>query len=125
MNVNGMLVIVLPQTSNHQYNRYSSRVHSGCYFNHTVTHLLYMLAVNGFDCKDSYMLKEPNSPWINLAVYKSSIEPMNPSETSWYDLMEKGLLHDSLVASINKYGYLRQEDIILPWLDKNWYLVKD
>lgn len=125
MSDNGMLVLILPQTSNHQYNRYVSRVHSGCYYNHTVSHLLYMLAVNGFDCKDSYMYKAVNDPWIYLAVYKSSTPPMDPMTTTWYDLIEKDMLHPSLVASINKYGHLRQEDIILPFLDKQWYFVKD
>jgi len=125
MTVNGMLVIILPQTSGHQYNRYVNRVHDCCYFNYNVCNLLYMLAVNGFDVRDSYMYKAPNDPWIHLAVYKSDIPPMDPATTRWYDLAEKGLLHDSLMASVNKYGYLRQEDIILPWLDKDWYFVKD
>lgn len=125
MTVNGMLVLVVPQTSGHQFNRFSNRVHDGCFFNHNVCNLLYMLAVNGFDCKDSYMYKAPNDPWIHLAVYKSAIPPMDPSTTRWYDLVEKGLLADSLAASIEKHGHLRQEDIILTWLDKNWYQVLD
>lgn len=125
MNVNGMLVLILPQTSGHQYNRFVNRVHSGSYFNHNICNLLYMLAVSGFDCRDSYMYKAPNDPWIHLAVYKSVEPPMDPAKTTWYDLIEKNMLHDSLVASISKYGYLRQEDIILPFLDKQWYFVKD
>ena len=84
-----------------------------------------MLAVNGFDCRDSYMYKAPNDPWIHLAVYKTDIAPMDPGTTRWYDLAEKGLLHDSLIASIEKHGHLRQEDIVLPWLDRDWYFVKD
>lgn len=125
MSTNGMLCLVVPQTSNYQYNRYMNRVYDGCYFNYNVCNLLYMLAVNGFDCKDSYMYKAPNDPWIHLAVYKTEVEPMDPATTRWYDLAEKGLLHDSLVASIEKYGHLRQEDIVLPWLDRDFYLVKD
>ena len=125
MNVNGMLVIMLPQTSNYQYNRFVNRVHDGCFFSYNVCNLLYMLAVNGFDCKDSYMYKAPNDPWIHLAVYKTDVPPMDPATTRWYDLVDKGLLHDSIVTSVNKHGYLRQEDIILPWLDKEWYFVQD
>jgi hypothetical protein len=125
MSVNGMLAIVVPQTSNYQYNRFVNRVYDGCFYSYNVCNLLYMLAVNGFDCKDSYMYKAPNDPWIHLAVYKTDIEPMDPAATRWYDLADNGLLHDSLANSINKYGYLRQEDIILPWLDKNWYFVQD
>jgi trans-aconitate methyltransferase len=125
MTVNGMLVLVVPQTSNYQYNRHVNRVYDGCFFQYNVCNLMYMLAVNGFDCKDSYMYKAPNDPWIHLAVYKTDVPPMDPATTRWYDLIEQDLLHDSLAASINKHGHLRQEDIILPWLDKDWYFVKD
>ncbi len=125
MSVNGMLVLILPQTSNYQYNRFVNRVHDGCFFNYNVCNLLYMLAVNGFDCRDSYMYKAENDPWIHLAVYKSDIAPMDPTTTRWYDLADLGLLHDSIMASVNKFGHLRQEDIILPWLDKDFYFVRD
>jgi len=125
MVVNGMLCLMVPQTSNYQYNRYVNRVYDGCFYNYNVCTLLYMLAVNGFDCRDSYMYKAQNDPWVHLAVYKTDIAPMDPATTRWYDLAEKGLLHDSLVASITKYGHLRQEDIILPWLDRDFYFVKD
>ena len=125
MTVNGMLAITVPQSSNYLYNRLVNRVYDGCFYSHTVCNLIYMLAVNGFDCRDSYMYKAPNDPWIHLAVYKTDVEPMDPATTRWYDLADKGLLHDSLMASINKHGHLRQEDIILPWLDRDWYLVKD
>jgi hypothetical protein len=82
-----------------------------------------MLAVNGFDCRDAYMLKQFNDPWINVAVYKSNIEPMDPATTSWHDLIVTGLLNPTVVESITQYGYLRQEDIVYPWLDKENYFV--
>jgi SAM-dependent methyltransferase len=125
MNVNGMLILVLPQTSNYQYNRFVNRVYDYQYFNYNVCNLLYMLAVNGFDCKDSYMYKAPNDPWIHLAVYKTDIPPMDPRKTRWVDLDELGLLHATLSGSIQRYGHLRQEDILLQWLDKNLYFCKD
>ena len=125
MTVNGMLIITLPQTSSYQFNRYVNRVPDGCFFNYNVCNLLYMLAVNGFDCKDSFMYKAANDPWIHLAVYKSNVPPMDPYTTRWSDLDEKGMLHQSLSDSIRKYGYLRQEDILLQWLDKDLYFVRD
>ncbi len=125
MTVNGMLLMVVPQSMSHSYNRYATRTFNGNYFNYNACSLIYMLAVNGFDCRDSYFYKTANNPWIYLAVYKTAIPPMNPKNTTWYDLEEKGLLHDSIIASIRKFGYLRQEDIIMPWLDKNWYTVCD
>ena len=84
-----------------------------------------MLAVNGFDCRDAYFKKEENNPWLYAAVYKSDIEPTNPKETSWYTLAEKNLLNESVVACLNKYGYVRQEEIVVNWLDKDFSFPKE
>jgi hypothetical protein len=82
-----------------------------------------MLAVNGFDCRDAYLLKQFNDPWIQMAVYKSDVEPMDPKTTTWFDLADKNLLHPSVVQSITKNGFLKQEEIIMPWLDKENYYI--
>lgn len=123
MNVDAMLILCIPQHSGVADNKYYSRTHSGCFYNFTPTSLIYMLAVNGFDCKDAYMLKEFNDPWIHMAVYKSSIPPMDATTTTWTDLIDAGLLNSTVVNSINSYGYLRQEDILYPWLDKENYFI--
>lgn len=123
MNVDAMLILCIPQHSGVADNKYYSRTHSGCYYNFTPTSLIYMLAVNGFDCKDAYMLKEFNDLWIHIAVYKSAIAPMDATTTTWLDLVDKGLLNSTVVDSINSYGYLRQEDILYPWLDKENYFI--
>jgi len=123
MNVDAMLVLSIPQHSGVADNKYYSRTHSGCFYNFTPTSLIYMLAVNGFDCKDAYMLKEFNDPWIHIAVYKSAIAPMDATTTTWTDLIDKGLLNSTVVNSINSYGYLRQEDILYPWLDRENYFI--
>jgi hypothetical protein len=123
MNVNAMLVLAIPQHSGVEYNKYYSRTYSGCFYHYTPTNLIYMLAVNGFDCRDAYLLKQFNDPWICVAVYKSDQEPRDPANTSWLDLVGTGLLHSSIENSINQFGYLRQEDIVMPWLDKENYFV--
>ena len=123
MNVDAMLVLSIPQHSGVADNRYYSRTHSGCFHNFTPTSLIYMLAVNGFDCKDAYMLKEFNDPWIHIAVYKSDVAPKDADTTSWLDLIDSGLLNQTVINSITSYGYLRQEDILYPWLDKENYFV--
>jgi hypothetical protein len=123
MNVDAMLILSIPQHSGVADNKYYSRTHSGCFYNFTPTSLIYMLAVNGFDCKDAYLLKEFNDPWIHIAVYKSAIAPMDATTTSWFDLIDAGLLNSTVVNSINSYGYLRQEDILYPWLDKENYFI--
>ena len=123
MTVNGMLLISIPQSNGVEYNRYYSRTHNGCYFNYTPTSLIYMLAVNGFDCRDAYLLKKFNDPWIQMAVYKTDVSVMDPDTTNWYDLADKNLLHPSMVSSINTHGFLPQEEILMPWLDKENYFI--
>ena len=124
MTTNGMLLLTVPQHNGVEYNRYYSRTYSGCYYNFTPTNLIYMLAVNGFDCRDAYLLKKFQEPWIQLAVYKSDIPPMDPKTTTWYDLIDKNLLHPSIVSSINSNGgYVKQEEVVMPWLDKENYFI--
>ena len=76
MNVNGMLILVFPQAAHYEYNRPQNLSWSGCYYNHNIVNLMYMLAVNGFDCRDAYFKKTENNPWLYAAVYKSDIEPI-------------------------------------------------
>ena len=123
MSVNGMLVISVRQHTGVEHNAFCSRSHSGAYFHFTPVQLIYMLAVNGFDCRDAYLLKRFNDPWLQMAVYKGDVEPMDPKVTKWEDLIEKGLLHPTVENSVRKFGYLRQEDILYPWLDKELYYV--
>ena len=123
MTTNGMLLISIPQYNGVEYNRYYSRTYNGCYFNYTPTSLIYMLTVNGFDCRDAYLLKKFGDPWIQMAVYKSDVPVMDPETTNWYDLADKNLLHPSIVTSINTHGYLKQEEIVMPWLDKENYFI--
>jgi len=124
MNQDGMLIIALKQTVSTEYNRLVNRGINFSYYNHNLVNLIYMLAVNGFDCNDAYALKDPNDPWLHVAVYKSDIEPMDPATTNWYHLAEQGLLHPTVESSLNRYGYVKQEDILYPWLDKDWHQIK-
>lgn len=124
MTVNGMLLLTVPQHNGVEYDRYYSRSYNNCYYNFTPVNLIYMLAVNGFDCRDAYLLKKFNDPWIQMAVYKSDVAPMDPKTTSWFDLIDKNLLHPSIVSSLNSNGYLKQEEIVMPWLDKELYFVE-
>ena len=84
-----------------------------------------MLAVNGFDCRDAYFKVSPDNSWLSVAVYKTEIEPLNPQTTTWYDLSDLGLLNDSVVNCIQRFGYVRQEEIITSWLDKDFYQNKN
>lgn len=115
----GMLILILPQSTNIEYNYQAFDQKSYCYYNWTLVSLIHVLAVSGFDCAGGFFLKESDDPWLHAIVYKSEIEPLDPRTTSWYDLADKNLLPDSAAWSLNKHGYVRQRDLALPWLDKS------
>lgn len=125
LNVNGMMVLMFPQATHYAYNRLQTHSYNFCYYNHNIVNLMYMLAVNGFDCRDAYFYKEQNDNWLYAAVYKSDIPPMDPKTTSWYTLAEKNLLSDSVIESLNKYGYVKQDEIVTSWLDKDVILPRE
>ena len=115
----GMLAIVVPQTTNYYQKKEFFTQASGCYYHYTIPNLIHMLAVNGWDCREGFFLKRPNEEWLHAIVYQSSYQPMDPKTTTLFELAEKKLLPDSAVASINAHGYIRQQDLVLPWLDKS------
>lgn len=120
MNENGMIVLIVPQTTNIVYNKPVTRTFSGNYFSYNITNLIYMLAVSGFDCKGGHFMKVANDPWIHCIAYKSEHAPMDPKITSWYDLSAKGLLPDSADACIDKHGYLKQEELQTHWISGHY-----
>ena len=122
LNVNGMLALAVPCFSGVKDHLYYSRGYNNQYFHYTPVNLLHMLAVNGFDCRDAYLHKVKNDPWVRIAVYKAQ-EPMDPATTTFNDLIDKKLLHPSIVNSIMKHGEIRQEEIVMPWLDRENYAV--
>jgi SAM-dependent methyltransferase len=124
MNKDGMLMLNVPMHTSYQYNRLQTRSYSGSYYTYNVCNMLYMLAVSGFDCRDCYIEMNPNNEWLHFAVYKSS-DPYDPATTSWFDLAEKGILLDSAMNSLNMHGYVRQEDLIFTWLDRDWRFAKN
>lgn len=124
MSDNGMLVLNIPLHTTYSYDRLQTRSFNHCYYTYNICNLTYMLAVNGFDCKDCYIYMAPNYGWIHYAVYKGH-EPFDHETTTWFDLAEYGFLSDSAVASLNKYGHVRQEDLIFTWLDKDWRFAKN
>lgn len=116
-NDGGMLAIIVPQTTNIKQHKLSFTQESYSYYHYSLVNLIHMLAVTGWDCRSGFFLKKPQDPWLHAIVYKSSYKPMDPRTTSWFDLMEKQLLPETAEQSIYKHGYLRQQDLILPWLD--------
>jgi SAM-dependent methyltransferase len=119
INKNGMLIIIVPQTVNMEQRTQAFDQRDGCYWNWTMVSLIHVLAVTGWDCAGGFFKKNINDPWLHAVVYRSEQDPLDPKTTRWYELAEKGLLPESAAKSVEKHGYLRQRDLVLPWLDKS------
>lgn len=117
-NANGMLVLMVPQTTNFGQNRQDFRCLDGCLYHWTLVNLMYVLALTGWDCRTGFFLKTQDDPWLHAVVYKTDL-PALPARSNWYSLLETNLLPDSAVQSINKNGHVRQQDLVLPWIDKS------
>ena len=52
----------------------------------TIVSLIYMLALSGFNCKDGFLYKQPNTNIINAFVYKDSNDVYNYGEKTIYEL---------------------------------------
>jgi SAM-dependent methyltransferase len=112
-----MLVIAVPQTITVERNQLAYNLPSGVHYHHTMVSLIYMLALAGWDCRSGFFQQLPQDPWIRAVVYKTAQQPRDPKTTTWYDLSEAGLLPESADRSIQAHGYLRQQDLVIPWLD--------
>ena len=83
-----------------------------------------MLAASGFDCRDAYFYREQNSPWLYAAVYATQNKPFSERPT-WFELADMKLVNESVINSLNKYGYVKLDEILVCWMDKENYFIKD
>jgi len=113
----GMMILIVPKTIDIRHRQLKYVQPNGHYYHYSITSLIHMLAVTGWDCKSGFFLDNAMDPFIHAVVYKSNQEPRNPKTTTWYDLVDSGLLPETASAGILKHGFLQQEDLLLPWLD--------
>lgn len=118
-NPDGMLVLIIPQSTNVESRTQAFDQRDGCYWHWTMVNLIHVLAVTGWDCAAGFFRKNPQDPWLHAVVYRSEKEPRDPKSVTWYELAEQGLLPESAQKSVERWGYLRQRDLVLPWLDKS------
>ena len=112
-----MLYLAVPMTQRIHRNQLDYYLPAGCYYHYTMVNLIYMLATAGWDCCSGFFKQKPNDSWIHAAVYKSGHEPLDPKTTSWHTLSELKLLPESATRSVFKHNYLRQQDLVVPWID--------
>jgi hypothetical protein len=113
-----MLVIITPQTINVYHGKPVNRTYPTNFYHYTITNLIYMLAVSGFDLKDNRFWKEPNDPWLHAIVYKGDWEPFkNPRSVTWYQLLDRNCLPEKWAYEVKKSGYLKEEVLKTHWIN--------
>lgn len=119
----GTLVLIVPQTVTFSLNREQIEQADGCYWHWTLVNLIHTLAVTGWDCAQGFYLRQPGDPWLTVVVRRGEHGSLDPRTTRWYDLCDRGILPESAIKSIKRHGYLRQQDLLLPWIDKSltWF----
>jgi SAM-dependent methyltransferase len=113
----GMLSITIPVTQEIHRRQLSYELPSGCYYHHTMVSLMYMLATAGWDCGSGFFKQMPGDPWLHAIVYRSEHAPQNSRETTWHSLVDLNLLPESAAKSIYNHNALRQQDLVVPWVD--------
>jgi SAM-dependent methyltransferase len=112
-----MLYICVPVTQSIHRRQLSYQLASGNYYHYSMVSLIYMLATTGWDCRSGFFKQAPGDNWLHAVVYKSEQAPVDPHAATWYRLAELQLLPKTADASINSYGFLRQQDLVVPWID--------
>jgi SAM-dependent methyltransferase len=112
-----MLYLAIPMTQRIHRNQLDYHLPSGCFYHYTMVNLIYMLATAGWDCRSGFFRQDFQGLWIHAVVYKSAHTPLDPISTSWHTLAELDLLPSSAVKSIMAHNYLRQQDLVIPWID--------
>ena len=112
-----MLYLAVPVTQRIHRGQLDYYLPSGSYYHYTMVNLIYMLATAGWDCRGGFFRQAPLDPWIHAVVYKSAHEPQDPKTATWHRLSELKLLPESADRSVFAHNYLRQQDLVVPWLD--------
>ena len=115
MQDNGMLYLRVPSTVNVVHNKFKNYTKAGYYSTFTLTQLIYLLALNGFDCNDAFFRKLPYTDMIEAITYKVS-EPHDPA-MNWHHLAELGMFNDNINDIITTRNYLTDQGLVTKWID--------
>lgn len=120
MNPDGMLALIIPQNIAIENNRLRFENQNGVYHHWSLVNLIHVLSMSGFDCRGGFFKKRMDDNWLHAVVYRSAHSPMDPRSTSWYDLIDKKLVPESVESSYIRRGLVSQQDLVLPWLDRSF-----
>jgi SAM-dependent methyltransferase len=115
----GMLYICVPITQQIHRRQLDYFLPSGSYYHYSLVNLIHMLATCGWDCRSGFFRQSQQDSWLHAVVYKSEHRPLDPKTATWYQLSELKLVPESADRSIQDNGYLKQQDLVVPWLDRS------
>ena len=115
MSMGGMLYLNVPSTINVVHHMFKNYTPPGHYNTFTVTQILYLLALNGFDVKDYYLQKRKFEDVIQVVVYKER-DPL-PYTTTWYEMTDMDIVSDNMRKVIMRNGVLEDQGLVTTWLD--------
>ena len=115
LSMGGMLYLCVPSTINVLHHRFQNYTPAGHLNTFTVTQIIYLLALNGFDVKDFYLQKRKFEDIIQVIVYKER-EPL-PYNTTWYELVDKDILNDEMKEIVLKNNVLTDLGVVTTWVD--------
>lgn len=119
MATGSMLYLCVPSTVSMYQNRFQNYTPSQHFNTFTVSQILYLLALNGFDVKDFYLQKEHFTDIIEVLTYKER-EPFD-YKTSWYELADMDILNDNIKELVLRNNILSDQGLITKWLDGTTY----
>lgn len=119
MATGSMLYLSVPSTVTVYQNRFQNYTPSQNYNTFTVSQILYLLALNGFDVNDFYLQKEKFTDIIQVLTYKER-DPL-PYTTSWYEMVDMDLLNEDMKNLVLENGILSDQGLITKWLDGTVY----
>lgn len=115
MNTGGMLYLGVPSTVSVLHNRFQNYTPSGHLNTFTVSQIIYLLALSGFDVKDFYLNKHKHTDYIDVVIYKER-DPL-PIDTSWYAMVDMGILNEQQQELVLKNNILSDQGLTALWLN--------
>jgi SAM-dependent methyltransferase len=119
MATGGMLYLCVPSTVSVFQNRFQNYTPAQHFNTFTVSQIIYLLALNGFDVNDFYLQKEQFVDIIQVVTYKER-KPLSYT-TSWYEMADMGILNDNIKEIVLQNNTLSDQGLVTKWLDGTIY----
>tara|TARA_B100001093_G_scaffold387664_1_gene373689 strand:- start:2573 stop:3343 length:771 start_codon:yes stop_codon:yes gene_type:complete len=119
MSMGSMLYLCVPSTVSVYHKRFQNYTPSNNFSTFTVSQIIYLLALNGFDVKDFYLQKEKYTDFIQVLTYKE--RDCLPYDTSWYAMVDMDILSENIKEQVMVNGALSDQGLITRWLSGEVY----